>query len=204
MENTGAIFIRETDLLADSKSASVATRKNIASILAHEMAHQWFGDLVTMAWWDDIWLNEGFATWMETKPLKALHPEWHIELAEVQANLQAMGVDALAATRPVHEKADTPDAINEAFDAIAYQKGGAVLRMVEAYVGEAAFRTGINAYLEKYQYGNATGPDFWTTMAASTGKPVDAILSTFIDKPGVPVVQIKATCAGVATQVDAA
>ncbi len=150
MENLASIFYRETDLLAD-EHASLAVRQNVMEILAHEMSHQWFGDLVTMAWWNDIWLNEGFATWMETKPLKALHPEWHTDVSEVSENLQAMGVDRLQTTRPVRGKADTPDEITEAFDAIAYQKGGAVLRMVESYVGEAAFRKGINAYLAKYK-----------------------------------------------------
>ncbi len=108
MENTAAIFYRETDLLADTKSASVATRKNIASVLAHEMAHQWFGDLVTMAWWDDVWLNEGFATWMENKPLAALHPEWNMPVDEEAETQEALGLDGLRATRPIHNDVTTP------------------------------------------------------------------------------------------------
>jgi aminopeptidase N len=135
MENTAAIFYRETDLLADPKKASVGARKNIASILAHEMAHQWFGDLVTMAWWDDIWLNEGFATWMANKPLAALHPEWQIAVDEARETRAALGLDSLRSTRPIHADADTPAQIDEAFDAIAYEKGASVLRMVASYLG---------------------------------------------------------------------
>src|SRR5215471_3594377 len=160
MENTAAIFYRETDLLADSKSASVATRKNIASILAHEMAHQWFGDLVTMAWWDDIWLNEGFATWMANHPLAVWHDDWNIPVDEALESKQALDLDALKTTRAVHAPANTPAEIDEAFDAIAYQKGAAVLRMVESYVGTETFRKGVNAYLQAHAYGNATSEDF--------------------------------------------
>src|SRR4029077_14896860 len=135
MENTAAIFYRETDLLADAKSASVSTRKNIASVLAHEMAHQWFGDLVTMAWWDDIWLNEGFATWMANKPLANAHPDWNVSGDEAQENQQALVLDSLTTTRPIHVDVTTPAQIDEAFDAITYQKGAAVLRMIDSYVG---------------------------------------------------------------------
>ena len=130
-------------------------------MLAHEMAHQWFGDLVTMAWWDDIWLNEGFANWMETKPLKAWRPEWQMELDEVQSNQIAMRLDALRSTRPIRATASTPDQINELFDPIAYEKGAAVLRMIEGWVGEEAFRAGVNAYIEKFKSLNARAEDFW-------------------------------------------
>src|SRR5437667_8240157 len=148
MENTAAIFYRETDLLADAKSASVSTRKTIASVLAHEMAHQWFGDLVTMAWWDDIWLNEGFATWMESKPLEAWKPGWHMELSDVLESGNALYVDSLQNTRPIHQAAETPAEIQELFDGIAYDKAAAVLRMLEAYLGAETFRKGVNEYLK--------------------------------------------------------
>jgi aminopeptidase N len=195
MENTAAIFYRETLLLADD-TASVGTRKTIASVLAHEIAHQWFGDLVTMQWWDDIWLNEGFATWMQSKPVKALKPEWHADLDEVQDNQKAMTLDALHSTRPVRTKASTPDEINELFDPIAYEKGAAVLRMIEGWVGEDAFRQGVNAYLERYRYGNARAEDFWSTLTKATGKPVDRVMATFVDQPGVPLVSAEIKCAG--------
>ncbi|HYM26222.1 MAG TPA: M1 family metallopeptidase [Vicinamibacterales bacterium] len=194
MENTAAIFYRETDLLADAKSASVSTRKNIASVLAHEMAHQWFGDLVTMAWWDDIWLNEGFATWMANKPLAALHPDWHVDVDEAKENRTALGLDSLKSTRAIHAEADTPAQIDEAFDAIAYEKGASVLRMVENYVGADAFRKGINSYLQAHEYANATSEDFAKSIAASSGKPVERMLPTFVNQPGVPVVSVSLSC----------
>jgi aminopeptidase N len=203
MENTAAIFYRETLLLVDPKSMSVAAAKNVYGVLAHEMAHQWFGDLVTMAWWDDLWLNEGFATWMATKPAKVDRPDWRADLFEVQQNLEAMNVDALASTRAVHAKADTPAAINEQFDALAYQKGGAVLRMVESFVGEEPFRRGVNAYLEKFKYANASAADFWNTIAQTTGKPVDGVMASFVNQPGVPVVSVTAECQGGQTRIDA-
>jgi aminopeptidase N len=201
MENTAAIFYRETDLLADTKSASVETRKNIAGVLAHEMAHQWFGDLVTMAWWDDIWLNEGFATWMATHPLAAWRSDWSIPVDEALENQTALALDSLNATRPIHAAATTPAQIDEAFDAIAYQKGAAVLRMIENYVGAETFRRGVNAYLEAHAYGNATARDFWTAIAAASGKPVDAIMPTFVNQPGVPLLQVSATCTAGRTQL---
>jgi aminopeptidase N len=196
MENTAAIFYRETFLLADPNSASVAVRKNIAGVLAHEIAHQWFGDLVTMRWWDDIWLNEGFATWMASKPLKVWKPEWHVDLDEVQSNHKAMALDSLNSTRSIRSKASTPAQILQLFDAIAYEKGAAVLRMIEAWVGEEAFRAGVNAYIERFQYGNATAEDFWGALATSTGKPVDRVMAGFVDQPGVPWVGTAIACEG--------
>ena len=195
MENTGAIFYRETDLLAETKSAPVDTRKKIASILAHEMAHQWFGDLVTMEWWDDIWLNEGFATWMANKPLAAARPDWNIDVDEAQENQQALSLDSLKATRPIHVDVEAPAEIDEAFDAITYQKGAAVLRMVESYVGAETFRKGVNAYLQEHAYKNATSEDFSKALAASSGKPVERILPTFVNQPGVPLVDVSIACA---------
>jgi len=204
MENTAAIFYRETDLLADAKSASLTTRKTIASVLAHEMAHQWFGDLVTMGWWDDIWLNEGFATWMANKPLDTAHPDWNIAVDEAAENQRALSLDSLASTRPIHNEAETPAQIDEAFDAIAYEKGAAVLRMVEHYIGAEAFRHGINTYLQTHAYKNATSEDFSKAIASTSGKPIDRILPTFVNQPGVPLVEVSdATCnaSRTATQV---
>jgi len=196
MENTAAIFYRESDLLADSEGASVATRKNIASVLAHEMAHMWFGDLVTMRWWDDVWLNEGFATWMANHPLASWKPDWNIPVDEELENQTALNLDSLAATRPIHAAVETPGQIEEAFDAIAYQKGAAVLRMIESYVGADTFRAGVNAYLKAHAWGNATSQDFWTAIAQASGKPVDAIMPTFVNQPGVPLLRAALSCAG--------
>jgi len=201
MENTAAIFYRETLLLADPKSVSGAARTQIGVVLAHEMAHQWFGDLVTMRWWDDIWLNEGFANWMETKPLKAWKPEWHMELSEVRSNQSAMTLDSLKTTRPIRAEAWTPAEIGELFDQIAYEKGAAVLRMIEAWVGEEPFRQGVNAYIERFKYGNARAEDFWGTLTKVTGKPVDKVMAGFVDRPGVPLVNASVTCNGSAGSI---
>jgi aminopeptidase N len=201
MENTAAIFYRETDLLAETASASVTTRKNIASVLAHEMAHQWFGDLVTMAWWDDLWLNEGFATWMANKPLAAWRPDWNIPVDEALETQQALNLDSLKATRPIRSPVTTPAQIDEAFDAIAYQKGAAVLRMIESFVGAEPFKKGVNAYLQAHAYGNATSQDFWTAIAAASGAPVDRIMPTFVNQPGVPLLDVSLSCPASETRV---
>ncbi len=201
MENTAAIFYREVDLLADSKTASVNNVKRIWAVLAHEMAHQWFGDLVTMRWWDDLWLNEGFATWMEKRPLAAMKPEWKMDVEAASDTLAAMNLDSLASTRAIHAKVETPDEIEGSFDNIAYEKGAAVMRMVEGYVGADAFRNGVNAYLQAHAYGNATSQDFWTAMTTATGKPVDRILPTFVNQQGVPLLQADLTCEGDRTRL---
>jgi aminopeptidase N len=160
------------------------------------MAHQWFGDVVTMKWWDDLWLNEGFATWMEKRPMIALKPEWKVELDEVGDSHVAMGLDSLASTRPIHNNVETPAEIEGSFDRIAYEKGAAVMHMIEGYVGAETFRQGVNAYLEKHQFGNAASADFWTAMTAVSGKPIDRILPTFINQPGVPLVNVAQACHG--------
>jgi aminopeptidase N len=194
MENTAAIFYRETDLLAASSGASLETRKKVATVVAHEMAHQWFGDLVTMKWWDDIWLNEGFATWMETQPVADWKPEWHMDVDQERDTQTALALDSLKSTHPIRVNVSTPTEIDDAFDEISYQKGAAVLRMIEHYVGADALRAGINAYLEAFKYGNATSEDFWNTVTRVSGKPVDQILSTFVAQPGVPLLRASATC----------
>ncbi|HET9467976.1 MAG TPA: M1 family metallopeptidase [Vicinamibacterales bacterium] len=201
MENTGAIFFREQYLVVPNDGGTVRRRKQIAQFVGHEIAHQWFGDLVTMAWWDDIWLNEGFATWMEYRPVQEAKPEWQGPLIEVRDTQRAMELDSLRATRPVRTKVETPDEINEVFDAIAYQKTAAVIRMVEGYVGPANYRDGINAYLKKFAYGNATGEGLWTTLAAVTHKPVDRVMQSFVTQSSMPLVTIETRCAGRATEL---
>jgi len=188
MENAGAITFRERMLLADPERSSVDLRKSIASVIAHEIAHQWFGDLVTMKWWDDIWLNEGFATWAANKPLAAWKPEWRMELNATEETQKALGLDALRSTRAIRTRVSTPDEINEVFDPIAYEKTSGVLNMIEAFVGPEAFRQGVSSYLKKYAYGNAAGEDFWSEMTRVTGKPVDQIMKTYVDQTGAPVI----------------
>jgi len=194
MENTASIFYRDTSLLLDEKTASVFSRRGHASTVAHEIAHQWFGDLVTAAWWDDIWLNEGFATWMERKPIMAWHPEWRLEEAEAASAQQVIGQDSLSAARAIHGDPRTSAEIKEMFDGITYQKGAAVLGMLESYVGPDVFRKGVNAYLQAHANGNATSADFWQAMAKVSGKPVDKIMPTFVMQSGVPLLTVSGSC----------
>ena len=201
MENTGAIFFREQLLVTPADGGALERRKQTAQYIAHEVAHQWFGDLVTMAWWDDIWLNEGFATWMEFRPMQESHPEWFGALEEVRDTQRAMALDALRTTRPVRTAVETPDEINQVFDAIAYQKTASIIRMVEGYVGAARFRDGINAYVKKFAFGNATGEGLWTTLAAVTGRPVDRVFATFITQGSMPLVKAEKRCAGGRTEI---
>jgi len=202
MENTGCITFREVILLIDEKEGSVDLKKTIADVIAHEMAHQWFGDLVTMKWWDDVWLNEGFATWMSSKPVQAWRPEWNPALDNVSGTGGTMNVDSLANTRPIHQAAETPAQIQELFDGIAYGKAAAVLRMLESYLGEETFRAGVNAYIRQHQYANATAEDFWDAQAKTSKKPVDQIMPTWVKQAGVPIINVKAQCSGNSTTVE--
>ncbi len=199
MENTAAITFRDEDLLLDPKTATVDRQKIVATVIAHEMAHQWFGDLVTMKWWDDIWLNEGFATWMETKPVAALRPEWGIPQDEQVSAIAAMRTDSLRSTRAIRTNAETPAQIDELFDSIAYNKAAAVLRMVESYITPEVFRNGVNQYLQAHAYGNATAEDFWGKVAQVSGKPVDRITKSFVDQPGIPIISVAGCTNGEAT-----
>ncbi len=201
MENIGCITFREVLLLIDEKQGSVDLKKTIASVTAHEIAHMWFGDLVTMKWWDDVWLNEGFATWMSTKPVQQWKPEWNFDLDDVSGTGGTLNVDSLANTRPIHQAAETPAEIQELFDGIAYGKAASVLRMLEAYLGEETFRAGVNAYLKQHQYANATADDFWDAQAKTSKKPVDKIMPTWVKQAGVPIINVKAQCSGNSTSV---
>jgi aminopeptidase N len=194
MENTGAIFYRERVLLIDDAKDSVDSHRTVADVLAHEIAHMWFGDLVTAQWWDNIWLNEGFATWASPNPPKVWKPEWNTQLDEVQDTGASLGIDSTASTRAIRSKAETRAEIGEQFDGIAYDKSAAVLRMVESYVGRETFRRGVTAYLTKHSYGNATAEDFWSAIAQVSGKPVDKVMKTFVDQAGAPVISVAAKC----------
>src|SRR5208282_4183638 len=148
---------------------------------------QWFGDLVTMQWWNNLWLNEGFATWMENKAVAAMHPEWNMAELVASDEQRTMDVDAQPTTRPIRAQADTPDEINQMFDSIAYGKAGDVLLMVENYLGEETFRKGVHAYLAAHEYANATAEDFWNAQTATSHKPVDKIMESLVAQPGVPM-----------------
>jgi len=191
MENTASIFYRDTALLLDESTASVLSKRGHAGTIAHEIAHQWFGDLVTAAWWDDIWLNEGFASWMQSKPVAAWHPEWHVEESEATAAQYIIGLDSLESARAIHGDPNTSAEIKEMFDGFTYQKGAAVISMLEAYLGPETFRRGVNRYLREHANGNATSADFWRAEAAVSGKTIDEIMPTFVLQPGVPLINIR-------------
>ena len=180
MENAGAIFFRETALLADEHS-SPEHQRGVAMVIAHEMAHQWFGDLVTMAWWDDLWLNEAFASWAENRAEAELHPAWQPWLREAPGREGALATDALAATHPIHMPVANPDQAHEAFDNITYQKGSAVLRMLERWLGDAMWQKGVSDYLRAHAEGNATGDDLWRALAAVSHQPVGEVATAWID-----------------------
>jgi aminopeptidase N/puromycin-sensitive aminopeptidase len=187
MENFGAITYRETELLVDEKDGSVRGKKRVASVVAHEMAHQWFGDMVTMQWWDNLWLNEGFATWMEDKAAGEWHPDWHFPQDVANALDETLNYDAARTTRTIRATANTPEQIQQMFDEISYGKAGAVIGMVENFVGPEVFREGVHNYLAAHLYGNATAEDFWDAQTATSKQPVDRVMASFIDRPGVPL-----------------
>jgi aminopeptidase N len=201
MENAGAITFRERMLLADEATASVGVRRSVASVISHELAHQWFGDLVTMKWWDDIWLNEGFATWAANKPLAAWKSEWRMDLNAVNETQVALGLDALPSTRAIHTQVNTPAEINEVFDPIAYEKTAGVLNMIEAYVGPEPFRKGVSSYLSKYSSSNAAGEDFGNEVTRVTEKPVNRIMKSFVEQAGAPLLSAKTKCVNGSTEV---
>src|SRR4051812_17255443 len=197
MENWGAIFTFESVLLNDPAITSEASRQRIFEVAAHEMAHQWFGDLVTMAWWDDLWLNEGFASWMATKATAGIHPEWQPGLDIVDAREAAMRLDSVATTHSIVQHVTTVDQISQAFDSITYSKGEAVITMLEAYVGSDAWRRGVQDYVRVHKYSNTQTDDLWQAVEKAAGKPVTAIAHDFTLQPGVPLIRVEAArCTG--------
>ena len=191
MENWGAIFYFERVLLVDPKLASESQRQGIFAVVAHEMAHQWFGDLVTMAWWDDLWLNEGFASWMASKISNDLNPSWNATSQSVAfAKQQAMARDATITTHPIVQHVTTPDQINQAFDDITYQKGEAVIRMLEGAVGPDVFRAGVRRYMAKYQYGNTVTDQLWTEIGGAAHQDVAPLMHSFTLQGGVPLIRV--------------
>ena len=189
MENFGAITYRETDLLVNEKDAATSAKKRVGSVVAHEMAHQWFGDMVTMQWWDNLWLNEGFATWMADKAADEWHPDWHYPQDAAEEMDGTLTYDAGKTTRTIRAKAETPAQISEMFDGIAYGKAGAVIGMVENWLGPEVFRRGVHEYLAAHLYGNATAEDFWSAQTTVSRQPVDKVMASFVDRPGVPLVR---------------
>ncbi|HEX8790705.1 MAG TPA: M1 family metallopeptidase [Polyangiaceae bacterium] len=188
MENAGLVTFGEQLLLMDPATAPVSQRRGYASVMAHELAHQWTGDLVTMAWWDDTWLNEAFATWLAAKIVEEWDPKMHAALSLLRGGLRAMSVDALASARAIRQPITSTHDIENAFDTITYQKGGAVLDMFERWVGADAWQKGLHAHLVAHRFGNATADDFLQAENDASGRDVKSAFHTFLDQPGVPLV----------------
>ena len=192
MENWGAITFRETILLYDPKTSSTRTKQFIAEVISHELAHQWFGNLVTMKWWNDLWLNESFATFMATKIVDKFYPEWDLwdQFLEDAMNT-AMSLDALKTSHPIDVKVNHPSEIREIFDSISYDKGGCILRMLEHFVTEKNFQKGLQKYLKKHEYSNAEGKDLWKSIGDVAKKPIDKMMKTWINQVGFPILSVK-------------
>jgi alanyl aminopeptidase len=193
MENAGAITYRDMLLLVDPKTVTESQRRDVVGVAAHELAHQWFGNLVTMMWWDDIWLNEAFATSMGQRAVRALYPDWNVDLESLAWVHEAMEVDSVASARAIRQKIVTDDDVENAFDPLTYSKGGGLIAMYERYVGEEKFRQGVRRYLEKHRFGNANADDFLTAVFADRPE-LAASFRGFLDKPGVPRVDVAPRC----------
>ena len=191
MENWGLITYRSVDLLFDEKTSGASTKQRVAEVVQHELAHQWFGNLVTMDFWDGLWLNEGFATWMSWYACNTFFPEWKIWQGYVTDNLaQALSLDALRSSHPIEVPIKRADQVNEIFDAISYSKGSAVLRMLSKYLGEETFMDGVRRYIKKHAYGNTRTEDLWASLAAASGKPVESVMGTWTRHVGYPVLTV--------------
>ena len=194
MENAGMVTYGQTILLADPARDTVDRQREYVSTAAHELAHQWFGDLVTTAWWNDIWLNEAFATWMEQKLVAEWKPEWNTRVEDVSSKLFAEREDSLVTARKIRQEIKTKDDISNAFDGITYQKGAAVIGMFESYIGSSDFRKGVQNYLKEYAFRNATAPEFLDAISTSSKKNITKPFSTFLNQAGVPVVSASLEC----------
>ena len=194
MENWGAITYRETALLVDAENSSAGTRQRVAEVVAHEMAHMWFGDLVTMEWWDDLWLNESFASWMGTKAVDWLFPDWEMwtQFVNMDTN-RALGLDGLKNSHPIEQEVKDPAEIGQLFDAISYSKGASVIRMLEQFLGPDTFQRGLQTYISSHQYGNARTEDLWSALESASGQPVTSIMDSWTKQMGYPVLQVETT-----------
>ncbi len=190
MENAGAILFRESLLLLDGQTASLDAQRGVAITVAHEMAHQWFGNLVTMEWWDDLWLNEAFATWMEFRVVDVWRPGWQLWTDFERMKATPLHLDSLQSTRPIQAAVRSPEQANEMFDGITYNKGAAVLRMFEIFLGEDVFREGVRGYLKAHAGQNAQASALWAALAQASGQPVAALAKSWFERPGYPLLSI--------------
>ncbi len=202
MENWGCVTYRETALLVDPDNSSAGTRQRVAEVVAHEMAHMWFGDLVTMEWWDDLWLNESFASWMGTKAVDWLFPEWEMwtQFVNMDTN-RALSLDGLKNSHPIEQEVKNPAEVSQLFDAISYSKGGSVIRMLENFLGAEVFRGGLYRYLKGHEYGNARTQDLWQALEEESGLPVTSIMDSWVKQTGYPVLEVQADRRGDGLQI---
>lgn len=201
MENWGAIAYDEAVLLFDERSSAPGKRREIFDTVAHEIAHQWFGNLVTMAWWDNLWLNEGFASWMAAKAMDRFNPDWNVWQHANDDRERAMNLDARKTTHPIQQPVKDESAAVDAFDVITYRKGQSFLRMLETWLGEETFRTGIRTYVSKHAYSSTTTADLWGALEQASGKPVRRVARNWTEQPGFPVIKVDARCADGTQQI---
>ena len=194
MENPGLVTYASELILSPPKSDSISRQRGYFDVAAHELAHQWFGDLVTMSWWNDTWLNESFATWMESQIIDRLHPEWRNRVEEIRGHLGIMRQDSLVSARRIRQPVESNDDIDNSFDGITYIKGGAVIRMLETWMGEKAFQKGVHYHMTHHAFQSATAEDFLASLATATKLPIAEVTSTFIDQSGVPQVDVALDC----------
>ncbi len=190
MENAGAVFFRETLLLADPKTLSFYEKKRVAEVICHELAHMWYGDLVTMHWWDDLWLNEAFATWMAFHIVDEWKPEWRMWSDFQHTKGLAFSLDALKETHPVYTRVRSPSDATENFDEITYEKGAAVVRMLERYLSPGVFRSGVRRYIRRHREGNAKAADLWSALSEASGQDVEPVVRAWVERPGFPLLKL--------------
>ncbi|HEY2051261.1 MAG TPA: M1 family metallopeptidase [Caulobacteraceae bacterium] len=201
MENWGSIFYSQDHLLFDSADGTEADRQLVFLVVGHEMAHQWFGDLVTMAWWDNLWLNEGFARWMQTHAADALHPQWRTGLQAQSIFEGGKRADSKPSTHPILQPVASAAQAEEAFDEITYDKGAAVISMLEAFAGPDAFRDGVRRYMRAHAFGNSVDADLWSQVDTTSGKPVSAVEQDFVRQAGLPLIEVAAASGGASLSV---
>ena len=201
MENAGAVFFRETLLLLDPATATTNEKKRAAEVIAHELAHMWYGDLVTMAWWDDLWLNEAFATWMAYLVVDDWKPEWHMWHDFQHGRAAALELDSLRHTHPIYARVRTAAEANENFDLITYEKGASIVRMLERYLGAAAFRRGVRRYIRRHREGNTVAADLWRALGEASGEPVEELAHAWLEQEGYPVVRASVRSTGTRTRL---
>ncbi|KXV75767.1 aminopeptidase, partial [Acetobacter malorum] len=194
MENWGLLTYIDNVLLFDPKNSTPRTRELIYEVVAHEMAHQWSGDLVTMGWWDNIWLNEGFASWMEIKATDKMNPDWDIWPRQHETREETMGTDALPSTHPIQQTIHNVSEANSAFDSISYGKGELVIRMLEGWLGEDHFRDGMRLYMKFHAYSSTTSQDLWQALSKTSGLDVGRVARSFTEQPGIPLVNVASAC----------